>query len=195
MPDTSKRSSPPRRPKHLVRTGFLCLIAGSLVRCMDPGGPIRPRIEDGSELPILSQITGTHCNESRPMQLVIRDPATFAQVPLRELSVDFQNEMVLVVTLGRVPSDKYAVEIDRVWREGHQLRVAVSVLAPEAGHPITPATPFCIAVVPRSDLNVARFAPEPPQRQRLWSQSQPGLGLESIYKSEVEGRTFRRQPR
>lgn len=128
---------------------------------------------DGEELPILRRVAGTHSHETRAMQIVVRDPAMLARIPLADVSVDFSEEMLLVVTLGRVTSDRFAVDITRVWREGGRLRTEVTVSAPAAGAPIAMASPFCIVVVPRCDLNVADFSPEPPQRTRSWEQSTP----------------------
>lgn len=126
---------------------------------------------EGEDLPILHQVQGAHSHEMRAMQLVIRDAATFARVPLVDVPVDFSQEMLLVVTLGRVPSDQYRVGIDRVWREGHKLRVATTVVTPAPGAPLVIASPYCIAVVPRCGLNVEGFGPEPPRRSRPWGQS------------------------
>jgi len=126
---------------------------------------------EGEDLPILHQVQGTHSHEMRAMQLVIRDAATFARVPLVDVPVDFSQEMLLVVTLGRVPSDQYRVGIDRVWREGHKLRVAATVVTPAPGAPLVIASPYCIAVVRKCGLNVEGFSPEPPRRSRPWGQS------------------------
>lgn len=131
---------------------------------------------EGEELPILHQVAGTHSHESRAMQLVIRDAATLARIPLQDVPVDFAEEMLLIVTLGRVPSDQYSVRIDRVWRQGHRIHVATTVRRPLPGAPLVMASPYCIAVVPRCDLNVLNFAPEPPARERTWGQSEPYLG-------------------
>lgn len=128
---------------------------------------------EGQELPILHRAAGTHSHETRAMQLVIRDPATLAQVPLEDVPVDFAEEMLLVVTLGRVTSDRYSIDIARVWREGNRLRVETAVTSPAPGSPVMMASPYCIAVVPRCDLNVADFETEPPQRERSWEVSEP----------------------
>ncbi len=128
---------------------------------------------DGEELPILRQTHGAHCHEVRAMQLVIRDAATLAKVPLVDVAVDFSREMLLVVTLGRVTSDQYSVSVDRVWREGPRLRVAATVNSPPPGVPTVTASPYCIAVVPKCHLNVVDFSPQPPPRTRSWQQSQP----------------------
>ncbi|MBN2562444.1 MAG: protease complex subunit PrcB family protein [Phycisphaerae bacterium] len=132
---------------------------------------VRENPADGEELPILRRASGTHSHETRAMQIVVRDPATLARVPIEDVPVDFSREMLLIVTLGRVTSDRFGVSIDRVWRQGHELRVAIAVTSPPPNAPLAMASPYCIAVVPWSDLNVADFAPEPPQRTRSWDQS------------------------
>lgn len=128
---------------------------------------------DGEELEILRQTQGTHSHESRAMQLVIRDAATLARIPLVDVPVDFSKEMLLIVTLGRTPSDRFAVSIDRVYREGSRLRVETAVQYPPPNSPVAMAAPYCIAVIPKCDLNVANFNPEPPTRIRSWHQSTP----------------------
>lgn len=160
------------------QTQFILILVTSLmpmcaIGCHEPARDFRPLPADGEELPILRRIAGTHSHETRAMQVVVRDPAMLARIPLADVSVNFANEMLLIVTLGRVTSDQYSVDITRVWREGGRLRVEVTVTAPPPGAPIAMAGPFCIAVVPRCDLNVADFAVEPPKRTRSWEQSTP----------------------
>lgn len=142
--------------------------------CRNRTADVRLLPAEGEELPILHQVFGKHSHETRAMQLAIRSPQALALVPLRDVPVDFQREMVLIVTLGRIPSDQYAVRIDRVWREGHKLRVATTVQTPQPNAPISMASPYCIAVIPRCDLDVADFDAEPPSRDRSWGQSEPG---------------------
>lgn len=128
---------------------------------------------DGEDLPILFQRQGTHSNETQALQVVVRDPSTLAQIPLEDVPVDFATEMLLIVTLGRVTSDQYGVEIERVWRDGGLLRVQTLIRTPQLGAPVRPASPYCIAVVPRCPLNVEGFLPAPPPRERSWEQSTP----------------------
>jgi len=140
--------------------------------CNDSHTGIRPFPPDGSELPILRQISRTHSHEQRAMRIVVRDQAQFARIPLEDVPVDFKQEMLLIVTLGRVSSDQYAVKVDRVWRDGGKLRVTTSLSRPKPNAPISVASPYCIAIVPRCDLNVSGFLPEPPPRDRTWGQSE-----------------------
>ncbi len=110
------------------------------------------------------------------MQVVVRDSASLAKIPLEDIEVDFSREMLLVITLGSVPSDSYRVRIDRVFREGGSLKVDATIVQPPPGAPLVPASPYCIAVVPQCELNVLNFMPEPPVRDRTWTQSEPGFG-------------------
>lgn len=151
----------------------LCLSVLVVIGCHQPRTTTGVMPAPGEELPILHKINGVHSHETRAMQLVVRDLATLAQVPLTDVPVDFKDEMLLVVTLGRVTSDQYSIDIRRVWREGGVLRVETSVLAPGAGVATAMSSPYCIAVVPRCDLNVAEFANTPPARERSWQQSEP----------------------
>ena len=154
---------------------MLCLLVA--VGCREEHMEISPMPEDGMELAILNHVAGTHSHETRAMQIVIRDMATLAQMPLVDVPVNFATEMLLVVTLGRVNSDQFSVSIDRVFRDGNQLRVATTIRRPPPGVPMVMASPFCIAVVPRCDLNVAGFSAEPPIRVRSWQQSPPPEGF------------------
>ena len=168
--ETWTRAIAPRCPAVIAFMGILvCAVAG----CRELNEDVRPMPADGEDLPILNQVHGAHSHESRAMQLVVRSPAVLAQVPLTDVPVDFSQEMLLIVTLGRVPSDQFTVTIDRVWREGPHLRVSTTVSAPPPGAPVIMASPYCIAVVPRCDLNVAGFTAQPPVRVRPWEQSSP----------------------
>jgi hypothetical protein len=157
------------------RGGGLTILALALLLavggCREYTDDVRELPLDGEELPILRQSSGVHSHETRAMKVVVRDAATLARIPIEDVPVDFTREMLLIVTLGRVTSDQYRVAIDRVWREGPTLRVRIVVTSPPPGAPLAMASPFCIAVVPRCDLNVAGFAPEPPERVPAWQQS------------------------
>lgn len=128
---------------------------------------------DGEELPILYRVQGVHSHETRAMRVVVRDAATLAQIPIADVPVDFSTQMLLIVTLGRVTSDLYTVDIPRVWREKGRLRVETLLRAPPPGAPVSMASPYCIVVVPQCDLNVADFMTRPPVRDRSWQQSEP----------------------
>ncbi len=133
--------------------------------CSEFNDRATPLPADGETVPIVNQVAGVQSHEDRPMRLVIRDQATLSQVPLVDVPVDFRTQMLLVVTLGRRLSDQYSVQINRVWREGPVLKVDYSSAAPSADAPVVVTSPFCIAVVPRCDLNVSGFSAEIPRRR------------------------------
>lgn len=135
------------------------LVLVAMTGCTEPNARTLQRPADGAEIPILRQVSGRFGGPDRPMRLVIRDQATLAQVPLVDVPVDFANEMMLVVTLGRRMSDQYSVQITRVWRQGPELAVDYAVTAPSPDAPTAISSPFCIAVVPQCDLNVDGFSP------------------------------------
>ncbi len=142
-------------------TPIFCLPAG----CSELNDRATPLPAEGDDLPIAHQVSGTFSHEDRPMQLVIRDQELLSQVPLVDVPVDFRSQMLLVVTLGRRLSDKYAVRINRVWREGPMVHVDYQIDSPPPGAPVLVSSPFCIAVVPRCDLNVEGFSPTLPRRR------------------------------
>lgn len=144
----------------------VAIVALAAAGCHEPPKLFVEQFDDGDTLPILKQIRGAHCSEYTHMKVVIRDPATFVKLPIVDIPVDFAREMLLLVTLGEVASDQYEIRIERVWREGNRIRVDVKVSPPPPDAPLVQAAPFCVAVVPRSNLNVADFATDPPQRRR-----------------------------
>ncbi|MFO0973983.1 MAG: hypothetical protein U1A27_11170 [Phycisphaerae bacterium] len=152
---------------HALRRTLPGLIAAlSLAGCHELNPRTVPLPADGQELPIRTCVFRAQSHEDRPMRLVIRDAATLARVPLIEIPVDFNEEMLLVVTLGRCLSDQYRIDIRRVWRDGGVLKVDYDVVAPPDDAPLVLASPFCIAVVPRCDLNVEGFSSQVPGRSR-----------------------------
>lgn len=111
------------------------------------------------ELPILWQESGIHSHLARPTRLLIRDRATLARVPLTEVPVDFEKQMVLVRGLGPTPDDRRSVRIARVWRQGSVIRVQEQTVyaGASASDSIKPASPWTVAVIPRSDDNVEGY--------------------------------------
>src|SRR5262249_49396754 len=136
----------------------LFAVMGLTSACSELNDRAAPLPPDGDDLPIVNQVAGIHSHEDRPMRLVIRDQSLLAQVPLVDVPVDFHTQMLLVVTLGRCVSDQYQVQINRVWREGPVLKVDYQARGPSGEAPVTISSPYCIAVVPRCDLNVDGFA-------------------------------------
>ena len=111
------------------------------------------------ELPILWQKSGIHSHLARPTRLLVRDRATLARVPLTEVPVDFETQIVLVRGLGPTPDDRRSVRIARVWRHGSVIRVQEQMVYAEgsASDTIKPASPWTVAVIPRSNDNVEGY--------------------------------------
>lgn len=148
--------------------------------CIPPDRSAANRPEDGAELPILRQHVYSDSHELRRLQVVVRTPEELATLPIAQPAIDFEREMALVVTLGRVSSVQYAVRVTRVWRAGSNLQVEVAVQRPPAGASLAQAAPYCIAVVPRCDLNVADFSVPPPAGSAppgARDRRRPGFGL------------------
>ncbi len=117
------------------------------------------------DLPILWQESGTYSRITRRTHLVARDPIELAKLPITEVPVDFKTQMVLVVGLGPSPTNELAVRIARVWREGSRIRVQERRIHPGTmrSQGVEPASPWTIAVVPRSDLNVEGYVTQVPR--------------------------------
>lgn len=120
-----------------------------------------PDDRPSEELPILWEKTGAYSRLTRPVRLVVRDRASLARVPLTEVPVDFDSQMILIAGLGRTPSSDMGIRIARVWREGSRIRVQERRIHPgfDDGPPaLDPASPWTVVVVPRSDLNVEGYS-------------------------------------
>lgn len=144
---------------------------GGLAGCAERGAGLfgsepAPVIE---EYPILYQKAGKYCGAKQEMRLVVRDQAHMAFVPVGDVPVDFNTQMVLFVTTGQVYAESYDIQIDRVWRQDRLVRVGITKTYPqvgEMGYP-HPCSPYHLVVVPKSDLNVEGFVAEvtPPKMQ------------------------------
>ncbi len=124
-------------------------------------------LEQGpDEFPILWEQQGTYSNIAQAFRVVVRDRATLARLPITEVPVDFDRQMVLVAALGPAPTDQVGIRITRVWREKNHIRVQVQTLHPgEAKHAgLKRTSPYHIVVVPRSDLNVVGFGSTLPSK-------------------------------
>lgn len=137
-----------------------CLAAGLAgAGCATTRPQPAPQAAALEELPILWQKSGTYSRISRMTHVVVRDPQTLARIPVAEVPVDFENQMVLIVGLGPTPTNELGVRVGRVWRDGSQIRVQERRIHPGAEHSpgLDPASPWTIVVVPKSDLNVEGF--------------------------------------
>jgi hypothetical protein len=120
---------------------------------------------DEEELPILWSDSGTYSRLTRNARIVARDRGTLAQLPLTEVPVDFDTQMVLIVGLGPTAREASGVRIVRVWRSGSVIRVQERQMHPGSGGTTATsmASPWTVCVVPRSDLNVEGFKTRVPK--------------------------------
>jgi hypothetical protein len=174
----------------LLTVGLMLMGAILPAGCAEQGrglftGPI-PIIE---EFPVYYNKTGKYCGAKGPLRLVVRDQGHMAFVPVSDVPVDFDREMVLFVTMGQVYSDAYDIRIDRVWRQNQIVKVAITVTHPEPGEmgAPQPCSPYHLVVVPKSSLNVDGFVteitppslehpgmlPAPPKKNRLDQEKPP----------------------
>ena len=142
---------------------ILALAVGGCSFAQGPNPAIAPT-GAGEDLPIIQHASGTYSRLVRPIRVVAHDAATLARVPVADIPVDFKTQMVLIVGLGRTPTSQVGVEIVRVWRDGSRIRVQERRSHPgaEQAPGMDPASPWALAVVPRSDLNVQGFTTDPP---------------------------------
>lgn|GEM_PF-942035 len=165
----------PRRSRNVINsvitvTFVLAVFASTGCSFLnDPAPDTLP--PDGVSLPILRQWSKPHCHENRPMRLTIRNARDLTQIPLEDFDVNFNEEMLLIVTLGRTYSDQYRIRFDELRREGGVLIPEITIQDPPTGAPLTVSCPYGVAVVPRCDLEVRGFSNRPPPRRRSWSQS------------------------
>jgi len=148
-------------PTCLWAASFLAGLGGCSVDWSAPS-----RITSSAEdLPILWERSGTYSRLTRSARIVARDQATLAQVPIAEVPVDFDQQMLLICGLGPTPENQLGVRIARVWRQGTKIRVQERRIHPGVDNPsgIDPASPWTIVVVPRSDLNVEGYSATVPK--------------------------------
>jgi len=153
-----------------VLPGILLLVTAALPGCPPPEPMVdQSQTHQVDELDITWSTAGTYSELHQPLRLVIRDSAALAAIPVAEVPVDFNEQMVLVAALGAVPTEGYAVRITRVWRDRRRVYVDVRVTQPQPdGKPPKHAlcAPYHIVVVPRSDLNVEGFSTRLPSDPR-----------------------------
>lgn len=148
---------------HIYR--FFCVVTG----CLSVGlwgcsnAASEPVLHE--DIPITWEKSGTYSHLSRAVRILARDRATLAQVPITEVPVDFEREMVLIAGLGPTPSSERGIRITRVWADSGRLRVQETQLHPgtEQQPGLRPASPWSVAVIPRSDLNVEGYSVQVPR--------------------------------
>jgi hypothetical protein len=111
------------------------------------------------DIPILWQKSGTYSRISKRIRILAREPATLAQLPLTDVPVNFDTQMVLIAGLGPMPTSQEGLRIVRVWRQGQRIRVQERQIHPgsEERAVIEPASPWTVAIIPKSDLNVEGY--------------------------------------
>jgi hypothetical protein len=133
--------------------------------CAAPQGVERPGGEEVvEELPIQWEKSGTWSHIKRPVRVVAYDAATLAQVPVTEVPVDFNTQMVLITALGPTLGQDIGVKITRVWREGPEVRVQETRVHPglERSGPPERSSPWSVVVVPRYETNVRNYTSRVP---------------------------------
>jgi hypothetical protein len=117
------------------------------------------------DIPILWQSSGTYSRISRRARILVRDPATLAQIPVTEIPVNFDTQMVLIAGLGPTPSGEQGIRIVRVWRQGSKIHVQERAIHPGADRTagLQPASPWTAVVIPKSDLNVDGYTTRVPE--------------------------------
>lgn len=141
----------------------------------DAPGPIHdaaqpPEPSASDDWPILFRYSGLHAGRPLAMRVVARNEATFRQLGLPEVNVNWDKEMVLVAALGRTPQADMMIEIQRIEQRGSTLVPIVRLTrllpgdAPEReGAPLSSIrSPYELVVVPASDKNVVGFTIDPP---------------------------------
>jgi hypothetical protein len=116
------------------------------------------------ELPILKQKSGVYSHLHKKVRIVVHDRASWAQIPLKEMDVDFERHMVLVAGMGPTLRDDVGIRITKVWQEDRRIHVQERQIHPglDTVPSAQPASPWTMVVVPKSDLNVVGYSPEIP---------------------------------
>jgi hypothetical protein len=138
--------------------GFAILLCGCSSTVSRP-------VQGPQDIPIEWHRSGAYSPLARPVRILARDRATLAQVPVTEVPVDFERQMVLILALGPTPSSDLGVQITRVWQEGLRLRVQEVQVhpGPDQRLGLNPGSPWTVAVIPRSDLNVQGYSTRVPR--------------------------------
>lgn len=120
---------------------------------------------DAEELAILWRASGTYSRLAKAVRLVIRDAGTLAQVPLCEVPVNFETEMVLLAGLGPTPRSDCGIVIQHAYKQNGRIWVLERQVYPgsQMSPGLRPASPWTLVVVPRSDLDVEGYSSSPPK--------------------------------
>lgn len=116
-------------------------------------------VKHDAELPVIDELVRSQSSIAKPLRIVIYDFPSLSQLPLLDLKVDFTTQMVLLAAMGSASSEQCQIQIERVWRDGDQLRVSIHEAYPpaDAHRRSEVASPFHAVVVPRSELPIVGF--------------------------------------
>jgi hypothetical protein len=144
---------------------FGLLTMAAVSGCRASGGAGTLDMSAAEDIPILWQKSGTYSRISRRTRILARDPATLAQLPLTDVPVNFDTQMVLIAGLGPMPTSQEGIRIVRVWQKGQRIHVQERQIHPgsEERAAIEPASPWTVAIIPKSDLNVDGYETRVPQ--------------------------------
>ncbi|UCD28789.1 MAG: hypothetical protein JSV03_17210 [Planctomycetota bacterium] len=117
------------------------------------------------EVHILWEKSGTYSRLTRSIRIVVRGHSTLAQIPLAEVDVDFDTQMLLIAGLGPTTGGGRGIRITRVWREGLQIRTQERQVNSAFNRMtvIHHCSPWTIVAIPRSDLNVEGYSGRVPK--------------------------------
>ena len=141
------------------------MLAGVLLGCAMSQSRPNPAAGPLEDLPILWEGSGTWSRIGRSVRVVVRNQAALARIPVAEIPVDFDRQMVLIVGLGPTAGSGVGVRITRVWRSGETVRVQEQRIhpGPDSGRQPELASPWAAVVVPKTDLNVEGFSTDIPE--------------------------------
>ncbi len=125
-----------------------------------------PPADPPEEIPILDSTSGSYSRLKSPVRIVIRDAATLARLPLAEVDVDFDTQMILLAGLGPTYQEGTGIRITRVWREGSRIRVQERTISggmTQVGQPQR-VSPWTMVIVPRHGMNVEGYSTQVPAR-------------------------------
>jgi hypothetical protein len=150
-----------RLEENAMKKVIILLILGLLTACATRYAP--------GEMELRTLDKGNFSGIETTRRVVARDAGEWARIwsehqagrqPAEPLPpVNFQEEMVIAVTMGVQPTGGYAIEVSGVELRVDALRVTVERTVPPAGAMLIQAltAPYHFAAVPRTDLPV-RFA-------------------------------------
>jgi len=121
---------------------------------------------DNQELPVLWEHSGHDDRIKTQVRYIAHDAQALAKIPLVDVPVDFETQMVLIASPGPVRSPDVTIRIRRLWTAGPRIRSQIEVIHPTAQQkrPLKLFSPYHLIVVPKSDRNVEGFTSSLPKR-------------------------------